>query len=465
MSFISIAFVTFLPIVFALYWLLAHVPRWQNALLLFASLFFYGWSDWRCVSLLLVTAVTAYACGMVLDKAPAHRKAVLALGIAINLGILCVFKYYNFFAQNVSAALHALGMHPDFVTLNLVLPVGISFYTFQAIGYITDVYRSSIKPERNIVTFTTFLSFFPQLVAGPIERASHLLPQLHAGRRFNRSHAVDGMRQMLWGYVKKVVVADSCGMIVDQVWNNIDGNGSLQLLIAALLFALQIYCDFSGYSDIAIGCARLFGISLSRNFAYPFFATDMRELWRRWHISLMQWFRDYVYIPLGGNRTGHTAHNQFNLFIVFLLSGLWHGAGWTFALWGIYNAMWVMLTPRNFKIKSQWRPLAMMMTTLIFSIGFIAFRAPDLASLMRYMTHIFACVSGPVYGWHALSYCALALLTEWVMRSRQHGLQLAGHGLMRHRVCRWTLYYLLTLTVIVFFLTARQQTTFIYFRF
>lgn len=468
MSFVSIAFVAFVVTVFVLYWFVFKSARWQNVLLVVASLVFYGWADWQCVALLMLTAVVTYASarGMTAASSRPVRRALATGNTLINLGILGLFKYFNFFADNFTSLFHLLGMRADVVTLHLLLPVGISFYTFQAIGYTIDVYRRQTDCEHNPVTFMAFLSFFPQLVAGPIERASHLLPQMQRPRTFDYGQAADGMRQMLWGYAKKVIVADSCGQIVDQVWGDVSHTGSVQLLVTGVLFAIQIYGDFSGYSDIAIGCAKLFGIKLSHNFAYPFFACDMRQVWRRWHISLMSWFKDYVYIPLGGSRCQSAWRNHLNLLVVFLLSGLWHGANWTFVLWGGYNALLVMLSPRRPLFSgSAGRLVATVVTFLLFALGFVIFRAPDVHQLGDYMIQMCSGTSGIVYGWHAMAYSALMLLVEWFNRHQQHGLQMAGRGIMRYRACRWLLYYALAMIVIAFYLTANHQTAFIYFRF
>ena len=337
MLFTSIEFFIFLPVVFALYWILQKQVRWQNLLVVAASYLFYGWWDWRFLLLIAFTTVCSYASGQLirLDRSRRHNLTVMWTNIGINLAILGLFKYYDFFAVELAKL---LGVSGDSVMLNLILPVGISFYTFQALSYSIDIYRGKMEPTRDVVAFFAYVSFFPQLVAGPIERATNLLPQFLKKREFDYGMAVDGVRQMLWGFFKKVVVADNCAVFVDKIWADIGSQSSINLALAAVLFSIQIYCDFSGYSDIAIGCAKLFGIKLMRNFNVPYFSRDIAEFWRRWHISLTTWFRDYVYIPLGGSRVTKWKVVR-NTFIIFLVSGFWHGANWTFLSWGAFHAM------------------------------------------------------------------------------------------------------------------------------
>ena len=309
MLFNSLEFLIFLPIVFLLYWFVFDYAMrgckrqllWQNLLIVVASYIFYGWWDWRFLILIAITTILSFLSGIGIEKAPTQRakKAVMIANIIVNLGILGVYKYYDFFAREFA---ELIGIEADFLLLHLILPVGISFYTFQALSYSIDVYRKQIEPTHDIVAFTAFLSFFPQLVAGPIERATNLLPQFQKKRTFDYAQAVDGMRQILWGLFKKIVVADNCATYVDQVFADLGSHSGSTLLLAAVLFTFQIYGDFSGYSDIAIGTAKLFGIKLMRNFNVPYFSRDIAEFWRRWHISLTTWFRDYVYIPLGGSR-------------------------------------------------------------------------------------------------------------------------------------------------------------------
>ena len=334
MTFTSLTFICFLPLVFALYWIVAK-PQRQNIVLVLASYLFYGWWDYRFCALILFSSLLDFAIGWYLGKAKTRqrRKILLTLSVVANLGLLGVFKYFNFFAESFASLAGGLGWVPGDVTLNIVLPVGISFYTFQTLSYSIDIYRGKIRATGNLINYLAFVSFFPQLVAGPIERASNLLPQFAKSRAFDQQLARSGCRLILWGFFKKVVIADRLAVIVDQVYGQPEASSGPLLAFATFCFAFQIYCDFSAYSDIAIGTARLFGIRLMRNFAYPYFSQSVSEFWRRWHISLSTWFRDYVYIPLGGSRTTGFRRSR-NLLTTFVVSGLWHGAGWQFLAWG-----------------------------------------------------------------------------------------------------------------------------------
>lgn len=344
MLFNSLAFAVFLPIVFVLYWFVFNRNlKWQNAFVVVASYVFYGWWDWRFLLLIAFTSLCSYVSGLYIERyrEKGNEKAakwVSVSNIVLNIGILGFFKYCNFFITSFVDAFSLVGIHLSETTLQIILPVGISFYTFQAISYSIDVYKKKLEVTKDVVAFFAFVSFFPQLVAGPIERATHLLPQFYGRRVFDEAKATDGMRQILWGLFKKMVVADNCAVVVDTIFANYQQESGSTLLFGAVLFAFQIYGDFSGYSDIAIGCARLFGIELKRNFNYPYFSRDIAEFWRRWHISLTTWFRDYVYIPFGGSRTSK-AKVVRNTFIIFLVSGLWHGPNWTFVTWGFYHAL------------------------------------------------------------------------------------------------------------------------------
>ncbi|MBO3099906.1 MBOAT family O-acyltransferase [Gelidibacter pelagius] len=342
MLFNSLDFAVFLPIVFVLYWFVVNKElKYQNLLIVVASYVFYGWWDWRFLILILFSTLVDYAVGMALSKQQnySNRKILLWISIIINLGFLGFFKYYNFFVDNFVQAFSFFGREIQPNTLNIILPVGISFYTFQTLSYTIDVYKRKLEPTRNFISFAAFVSFFPQLVAGPIERASNLLPQFYVKRHFIYQKAVDGLRQILWGLFKKVVIADNCANVANAIFEGYESYSASTLLLGAVFFAFQIYGDFSGYSDIAIGTSRLFGFDLKQNFAFPYFSRDMAEFWRRWHISLSTWFRDYLYIPLGGSRG--TKRNQIrNVFIIFIVSGFWHGANWTFIIWGGLNAVY-----------------------------------------------------------------------------------------------------------------------------
>ncbi|MDG1919389.1 MAG: MBOAT family O-acyltransferase [Schleiferiaceae bacterium] len=352
MLFNSLDFAIFLPIVFALYWFVTnHNLKLQNALIVAASYVFYGWWDWRFLSLIIFSTLVDYSIGRRLknEQKQSTRKILLWTSIIVNLGFLGFFKYYNFFLDNFIAAFSLFGQEIQPNTLNIILPVGISFYTFQTLSYTIDVYKKKLEPTKDFIAFSAFVCFFPQLVAGPIERATNLLPQFYKKRTFEHDRALDGMRQILWGLFKKIVIADNCAEYANLIFNNYQDYNGGTLLLGAIFFTFQIYGDFSGYSDIAIGTSRLFGFDLKQNFATPYFSRDIAEFWRRWHISLSTWFRDYLYIPLGGSRGG-TWMKVRNTFIIFLVSGFWHGANWTFIMWGGLNALYflpLLLLKRN----------------------------------------------------------------------------------------------------------------------
>lgn len=480
MLFNSFEFLIFLPAVFLLYWFVFKPLKWQNLFVVAASYLFYGWWDWRFLILIAITTFCSYASGLLIQKYAGRRtrrRIVCATNILLNLIILGIFKYLNFFGENFALLLDALGFKCDWVTLDILLPVGISFYTFQALSYTIDVYRGNIQPTRNIVAFFAFISFFPQLVAGPIERATNLLPQFLAPRRFDYAKAVDGMRQILWGLFKKMVVADNCAVAVNMIFGQYQSFDGLTLFIGALLFTFQIYGDFSGYSDIAIGTARLFGINLMRNFNYPYFSRDIAEFWRRWHISLTTWFRDYLYFPLGGSRRGKWKSIR-NTFIIFLVSGMWHGANWTFICWGAYNAalfLPLLISGHNRRytgvvaqgrlLPSLKELLQMAVTFLLVVIGWIIFRAENINDAFNYITLMVTdftpCV--PQHGKSALFYAALLLVVEWLHRDKQFGLQISdGGGLLARRTVRWAIYVVLALFTLLW---AGTQEEFIYFQF
>ena len=395
MLFNSLEFLIFLPIVFAGYWLLARYLKSQNLFVVVVSYVFYGWWDWRFLILIAFTSLWSFVFGLFELKCEAgslSSKLRLALSCIINLGILGYFKYCDFFVSQAVVILRQFGFEPYVSSLDILLPVGISFYTFQALSYTIDVYRRSIKPTKDPIAFFAFISFFPQLVAGPIERATNLLPQFLKPRQFDYPLAVEGCRQMLWGFFKKVLVADSCAYVANNILNN-SHPSSVSLWVGMIAFSFQIYGDFSGYSDIAIGCSKLFGVRLMRNFAYPYFARDIAEFWRRWHISLTTWFRDYLYIPLGGSRCS-TLKKVRNTFAIFLVSGFWHGANWTFIAWGAFHAICflpLLVLGRNRKYVSNvvaegkllpsFGEFVAMMTTFLFAvIGWTFFRAPDIST-------------------------------------------------------------------------------------
>ena len=400
MLFNSIDFAIFLPIVFLLYWFVANKNlKLQNFLLVAASYLFYGWWDWRFLSLILFSTLVDYSVGRRLrtEINQTKRKVLLWTSILVNLGFLGFFKYYNFFLDNFITAFSFFGTEIKVNSLNIILPVGISFYTFQTLSYTIDVYKRKLEPTKDFIAFSAFVSFFPQLVAGPIERATHLLPQFYKKRDFDYGKAVDGMRQILWGLFKKIVIADNCAEYANLIFNNSADYSGSTLVLGALFFTFQIYGDFSGYSDIAIGTSRLFGFDLMRNFNFPYFSRDIAEFWRRWHISLSTWFRDYLYIPLGGSRGG-TWMKVRNTFIIFIVSGFWHGANWTFIIWGALNAIYflpLLLTKNNrnnLDIAAHGRNLPsirelslMLLTFSLTVFAWIFFRADNIGHAISYI--------------------------------------------------------------------------------
>jgi D-alanyl-lipoteichoic acid acyltransferase DltB (MBOAT superfamily) len=384
----SFDFVVFFAVVLAVYWRLGR--RLQNAFLLSASYFFYGYVEPWFVALLAATTLVDYVAGLGIARYPEKKRLLLGLSLASNLGVLGFFKYFDFFVDNVLAALGALGFHPSRPALAVVLPVGISFYTFQSLSYTIDVYRGKLAARRNLLDFATFLSLFPQLVAGPIERATRLLPQVEAERRFDPDRAREALVLMAWGFFKKLVVADNVALVANRVFS-LDRPDFALLWVGTLAFAVQIYADFSAYSDIARGAAKLLGFELMKNFDHPYVSQTPSEFWRRWHISLSTWFRDYVYIPLGGNRVGPIRH-RVNLFVTFLLSGLWHGASWNFVLWGAYHASLFFVydlvervSPVLLKTRWLFVPRVLFFFALV-NVGWLMFRETDIVRLLADLT-------------------------------------------------------------------------------
>ena len=482
MLFNSIQFAIFLPIVFLLYWFVfdrfISKSKWQlrlqNAFVVVASYVFYGWWDWRFLLLIAFTSFCSWGSGILIGNADSKKKAKtwMWLNIVLNLGILALFKYYDFFVTEFA---ELFNISTDGLLLKVILPVGISFYTFQALSYSIDVFRGKIEPTKDIVAFFAFISFFPQLVAGPIERATNLLPQFLKKREFNYDNAVDGMRQILWGLFKKIVVADNCAVYVDQVFSTYTEQTGSTLLLAAIFFTFQIYGDFSGYSDIAIGTAKLFGVKLMCNFNVPYFSRDIAEFWRRWHISLTTWFRDYVYIPLGGSRVSK-AKVVRNTFIIFLVSGFWHGANWTFIAWGAYHAILflpLILTGKNRKYTNQvaegrWLPSLkevgqMLLTFFLAVIGWIIFRAESIGQTWEYLCGIcnrslFTFPSAKGYTAMGLN-ILLLIVVEWIQRDKSFILDLSS---IKKGYLRWSIYLAL---LFVLFAFGGHATNFIYFQF
>ncbi len=478
MLFNSIDFVIFLPVTFALYWLLGKERvRQQNALIVVASYFFYGWWDWRFLSLMLASTLIDYTAGIQISKQEdkGRRKVLLGASIAANLGMLGFFKYYDFFLESFVTSFSFFGKEINASSIDIVLPVGISFYTFQTLSYTIDVYNRKLDATKDFVAFSAFVSFFPQLVAGPIERATNLLPQFLTRRQFDYQKAVSGVRQILWGFFKKIVIADNCAPYVNMAFDNpMDHSGST-LLVAAVLFAFQIYCDFSGYSDIAIGTARLFGISLMTNFSFPYFSRDIAEFWRRWHISLTTWFRDYVYIPIGGNR-GSLWMTVRNVLVVFTLSGLWHGANWTFVVWGVLHAIFylpLLLLHKNRNHLETVAPgkllpsirdaISILGTFGLTVLAWIFFRSPDIKHAVYYLGEIFSSsfFTPPVpVSLTTVMLILFFLVLEWLGRDQPFAI--AKCWFYSTKTMRYSFYYLL---LVIIFLFAGVTQDFIYFQF
>ncbi len=481
MLFNSLNFAVFFPVVFVLYWLVFNRSlKVQNILLLAASYFFYACWDWRFLFLLAFSTALDYFTGFQIFKSrtPAWRKAWLIISVVVNLGFLGFFKYYNFFTASFADLLTGFGFQPNLTTLNIILPVGISFYTFHGLSYVFDIYNRKIAPVNNWVDYTLFVSFFPLLVAGPIERATHLLPQIQAPRTFEFTRAVDGLRQILWGLFKKMVIADNCATYANLIFDNPGEYNGSTLILGALFFAFQIYGDFSGYSDIALGTARLLGIELLQNFRFPYFSRDIAEFWRRWHISLSSWFRDYLYIPLGGS-SGGTLMRIRNTFIIFLVSGFWHGANWTFLVWGAINALFFLPLLLSGKNRNNMDVVAegrlfpsfselfnMTVTFMMTTFAWIFFRAESLAHAMDYIKGIFSysILKTPevdAMGAVTLALTLVFMVIEWVGREGPYAISQTGKTWPR--IFRWLFYALIICLTVMFMET--EQSPFIYFQF
>ncbi|MFQ3332218.1 MAG: alginate O-acetyltransferase complex protein AlgI [Flavobacteriales bacterium] len=523
MLFNSLEFGLFLPIVFILYWFVANNNlKIQNCLLLGASYFFYGWWDWRFLSLIILSSFIDYFIGIFLisENREKRRKLLLMLSIFVNLGLLGFFKYYNFFIDSFADSFTFFGSTINASRLSIILPVGISFYTFQTLSYTIDVYKKKLAPTKDVISFFAFVSFFPQLVAGPIERATNLLPQFFNKRKFDYNNSVDGLRQILWGFFKKIVIADNCALYVNNIFENYATYPSSLLLLGVVFFAFQIYCDFSGYSDIAIGTARLFGFNLMQNFAFPYFSRDIAEFWRRWHISLSSWFRDYLYIPLGGSR-GTVALKTRNIVIIFIVSGFWHGANFTFIAWGLLHALYfipLMLMGDNRNntgniAEDRYFPslkefFQILITFSITAIAWIFFRADSITHAVDYIVSLFTnpfysdlvlnlkekefplnsiadaidyiinLFTNPDYSdlvltlngntfplrqlFIILIFITLLIVVEWIQRDRQHGLSFYSERLIS-KISRRILYFIIGISIFIF--GNFEKTEFIYFAF
>ena len=482
MFFNSINFAVFLPIVFILYWFVTNKNlKFQNILLLVSSYFFYACWDWRFLFLLIFSTVLDYYTGIKMSdsKNQNSKKFWFWLSISVNLGFLGVFKYYNFFAASFADAIANFGLQVNPWTLKVILPVGISFYTFHGLSYVIDIYKDRIKAEKNFIDYSVFVSFFPLLVAGPIERATHLLPQIQKKRAFNFENAVDGLKQILWGLFKKVVIADNCAKFANIIFDNYTDYSGSTLALGAVFFAFQIYGDFSGYSDIALGTARLFGIDLLRNFAFPYFSRDIAEFWRRWHISLSTWFRDYLYIPLGGSKGGIWMKVR-NTFIIFLVSGFWHGANWTFIIWGLLNALFIMpsiifnTNRTNLDMVAQGKLfptlkefLSILFTFSLTVFAWIFFRSNTIDQALGYISRIFSAsffsvplVKVDMYDTYIYALVMLFIIIEWLGREQKYALAQVMPN--KPKVYRWAFYYLL---IVIIFIFAGSNQEFIYFQF
>ncbi len=475
MLFNSLQFAFFLPIVFAIYWVIGRRNiRLQNLFLLAASYYFYGCWSWKFLLLIVISSAVDFVVGQVLydTEKPLHRKLLLGVSLATNLGILGFFKYYNFFIESFVALFARNGIDLDPFTLKIILPVGISFYTFQTLSYTIDIYRRQLEPTRDPIGFFAFVSFFPQLVAGPIERAKSLLPQFEKERDFDENLARDGMRQILWGLFKKMVIADNLAPAVDAIFSNYGELSGSVLMLGILYFAIQIYCDFSGYSDIAIGTAKLFGFRLMTNFSFPYFSRDIGEFWRRWHISLSTWFRDYVYIPLGGSRASK-GRQFFNIFVTFTVSGFWHGANWTFIAWGALHGLFylpfIFLGRKKYNdiaAQGSWFPslreaMSIGITFLLVLLAWTFFRAPTVSDAIQYIGGIFdpSLFSIPDKYRLPIVYVIAVLGFEWIQRTKVFALDIKEWPV----VLRWGLYILLV--YLILFLGTGTPQSFIYFQF
>lgn len=480
MLFNSFEFLIFLPVVFILYWFVSRKSlHWQNVLLLIASYFFYGWWSYKFLGLLALSTVLDYVYGFSVASPDRKRaKFFLWLSIINNLGILAVFKYYNFFAEQFQQGLEVLGLKANPVFLQVALPVGISFYTFHGMSYVFDIYRGKQKPVSNFVDYAVFVSFFPLLVAGPIERANHLLPQVQKSRVFNYAQAVEGCRLILWGMIKKVIIADNLAVTVDEMFGNYQHFNGVSLIVGVIAFAFQIYGDFSGYSDIALGTSKLFGFELLSNFRFPYFSRDIAEFWRRWHISLSSWFKDYLYVPLGGSKHGKLKAVR-NTFIIFLVSGFWHGASWSFIVWGLIHAcgfLPLLLLNRNRthvndvvgnnRALPNLRELWQMVATFSFvSFAWIFFRADGIDCALGYIKQIITSLfehpgqNLNFAGKSTFLYILPVVICDWWFRHDERSLKT-----IKNKIIRRIVYSILITVLLVMILTSKEQ-SFIYFQF
>lgn len=477
MFFNSIEYLIFLPVCFAIYWFVVQRNlKVQNLFVLVISYIFYGWWDWRFLSLIAFSTIVDYTVGVYMEKSSSKskRKRLLIVSLIVNLGLLGFFKYYNFFVDSWVAAFDSIGISMSTSTLSIILPVGISFYTFQTLSYTIDVYRGNLKPSKNLINFAAYVAFFPQLVAGPIERATNLLPQFSRKRIFNEEKAISGLHLILWGLFQKVVIADSCAIYVNAIFEDYSSLNTTSLILGAFYFAFQIYGDFAGYSNIAIGTARLLGFDLMRNFNYPYFSRNIAEFWRRWHISLSTWFRDYLYIPLGGSR-GNRMMQLRNVLIIFLVSGFWHGANWTFVVWGGLHALFfipVLLTNTNRNHLDQVAihrifPTIKELLQMVFTFGMVLvawvfFRAESVFIALSYIKRTLVNLKFSVeylsierYSIELLLIIGIFIGIEWFHRKYEHPF------IGRYKWIKITAIIIMLLTLGVY----SDQQDFIYFQF
>lgn len=473
MLFNSVEFILFFVVVLFLYWnFFSKRLLLSNIFLLSVSYFFYGWWDFRFLSLIFLSSFIDYCCGYYIyySKKKFRKTLIFFVSLTSNLGILFFFKYYGFFAKELVYLMEQLGYTANIQTLNIILPVGISFYTFQTLSYTIDVYRGKLEPTKDFVAFFAFVSFFPQLVAGPIERAKHLLPQFFQKKEFNYTMASEGFRYMLWGFFAKIAVADSVAPIVDRIFANYETFNAGTLALGAILFSVQIYGDFAGYSNIAIGTAKIFGFDLMQNFNNPYFSCNIREFWSRWHISLSTWFRDYVYIPLGGNKCSRI-RNGLNAMATFIISGLWHGANWTFVVWGaIHGFVYILSKPFTLKhteVNNKVSKLvSIVLTFMVVCFAFIFFRANSINQAFNFIARFFTLSGGEtIISTMGILSIAIALVftitlfaVEWFQRNRTHALEIAHIK----PIYRYAIYYSLIFAILYAFQTDR---IFIYFQF
>jgi alginate O-acetyltransferase complex protein AlgI len=481
MLFNSFEFIVFIFLFFGIYWTISKSfsITVRNIFILGASYVFYGWWDWRYLILIVLSSFLDYFIGNKIQSALSQKrkKLLLAISLSFNLGLLMYFKYVNFFIENFIELMNSFGFQANISSLNIILPVGISFYTFQTLSYSIDVYRGKLEPTKNIIAFFSYVAFFPQLVAGPIERAVNLLPQFYSKKIFSFSEARSGMQQILWGLFKKIVIADNCAPIVSTIFADYEILSSGTLIFGAILFAFQIYGDFSGYSDIAIGVAKLFNFKLNANFKTPYFSRDISEFWRRWHISLSTWFRDYLYIPLGGSSGGRASKIR-NIFIIFIVSGFWHGANWTFIVWGALNAFFflpLLLTNKNRKnievvainrlLPSLKEALQILFTFSLTVFAWIFFRAKNLGEAFGYIRGIFNFSDlhidfQLVYIITLVLPIMLMILFEWINRNQDFGFHFTNNS---NGITRWLCY--IGVFLLIVFVGSFEKAEFIYFQF